>query len=88
MMKLQTDTSFSYKDLHEIRVRKEMIRREIQTDDVRIKALWNELFHPRRSPADTTTPSKRLSRFINTSAGILDGAILGWKLYQKFKKMR
>lgn len=78
---------FTYRNLDEIRLRKEIIRREIQTDDVKIKALWGELFHNKQA-FTASTPSKRFSGLMNTGAGILDGVILGWKLYHKFKKKK
>ena len=72
-----------YNNLHDIQVQK-----EIQTDDIKIKALWNELFHSKQSLSSATTPSKRVSQLISTGTGILDGVILGWKLYHKFKRKR
>ncbi|MBO1364206.1 hypothetical protein JHU38_10595 [Prevotella sp. A2931] len=87
MTRNQEQITFPYSNLHDIRVQKEMLRREIQTDDIKIKALWNELFHSKQSPS-STPPSKRFSQLINTSAGILDAVILGWKLYHKFKRQR
>ena len=33
---------------------------------------------------DRNTPTQRFSGAISTGAGILDGLILGWKLYRKF----
>ncbi|KXB84726.1 hypothetical protein HMPREF3034_00644 [Prevotella sp. DNF00663] len=75
----------SFRSLSDIRLRKEVLLSEIQHDDKRIKTLWTDLFH---APKDmvSSTPSKRFSGFMNTGAGLLDGIILGWKLYQKFKK--
>lgn len=77
-----------YNNLHDIQVQKEILKKEIQTDDVKIKALWNELFHSKQSLSSATTPSKRVSQLISTGTGILDGVILGWKLYHKFKRKR
>ncbi len=34
----------------------------------------------------SASPSKRITGLINTSAALFDGAILGWKLYRKFRK--
>ena len=35
-----------------------------------------------------TDLTKRFSGLINTGAGVLDGLILGWKLYRKFGGMK
>lgn len=81
----QTEMPESYKSLDEIRMRKDMILRDIRKDDSQVRKLWGSLFH---KPAMLTasTPSRRFSGLMNTGAGILDGLILGWKLYRKFKK--
>lgn len=70
----------TYRSLEEIRMRKEMLRREIQKDNGQIKSTWDGLFHTEKA----TTPSKRMSGFMSTGAGVMDGIILGWKLYRKF----
>lgn len=70
----------TYRSLEEIRMRKEMLRRELQKDNGQIKETWQGLFHSEKS----NTPSRRMSGFISTGAGVMDGIILGWKLYRKF----
>ena len=63
--------------LNDIKLRKEIIRNAILEDEKKIGTLW----HDRNS-----SPSKRITSFINTGASIIDGAILGWKLYRKFRR--
>ena len=87
MTRYQEKIKIPYNNLHDIQVQKEILKKEIQTDDIKIKALWNELFHSKQPPS-SAPPSKRFSQLINTSAGILDAVILGWKLYHKFKRQR
>ena len=70
----------TYRSLEEIRMRKEMLRRELQKDNGQIKETWQGIFHSEKS----NTPSRRMSGFISTGAGVMDGIILGWKLYRKF----
>lgn len=74
----------TYKSLKEIQMRKDMLLRDIHKDDKQMKQLWADLFH---SPASAAlqTPTKRFTGLMNTGAGVLDGLILGWKLYRKFK---
>lgn len=70
-----------YTSLTAIQNRKERLRKQIQKDNTEINTLWKTLFHKE------THPSKgmRISGLMNTGAGVLDGLILGWKLYRKFK---
>ena len=56
---------------------------DIAKDDKRVKALWAQLFY---RPKTNDTPSQRITNMITTGGGILDGLILGWKLYRKFGK--
>lgn len=74
----------SYKSLTEIHLKKEDLLKDIRKDDKQIQNLWKSLFHNDIQKA--TTRSQRFSGLINTGAGILDGIILGWKLYRKFKR--
>ncbi|MCR5078014.1 MAG: hypothetical protein K6A82_08275 [Prevotella sp.] len=71
----------SYRSLNEIRLRKAQLRTDILKDNNKLTGLWNELMH---KPKDNTTPTQRFSGALSTGAGILDGLILGWKLYRKF----
>ena len=80
------ETVTEYKSLNDIRTRKEMLRNAISKDDEKIRTLWNELFKPTEIFDKNTAPSKRISRILNTGATVIDGAILGWKLYRKFRR--
>ena len=70
-----------YHTLNDIRLRKAQLRTDITKDGNKIAGLWDELAH---KPKDRNTPTQRFSGAISTGAGILDGLILGWKLYRKF----
>lgn len=79
---MTTNNNHTYGSLEEIRLRKELLMSEIQKDEMKIKSDWNRLFH---SQDKSPMPSKRFSGLMATGTGILDGVILGWKLYRKFK---
>ena len=67
-------------------MRKEILQGNIEKDDDKIRNLWNDLFY---NPDITdSNPSKRVNGLINTGGGLLDGLILGWKLYRKFNGSR
>ena len=76
----------AYKSLQEIRMRKQMLKKDIRKDDKLMKDLFGSIFKP--AEAKSTLPTKRFGFMMNTGAGILDGLILGWKLYRKFKKKK
>jgi hypothetical protein len=71
-----------YKSLSQIRARKEVLLEEIQKEDKKIKELWESLFY--HEDLLSASPTKRISGLLNTGASIIDGLILGWKLYRKF----
>lgn len=81
---LDITTPSPYKSLEEIRARKDSLIKEIRKDDKQIRTLWNSLFH-RPEAVGLMTPTKRITGLMSTGAGVLDGLILGWKLYRKFK---
>ncbi|MGG6544895.1 UNVERIFIED_CONTAM: hypothetical protein NY100_05625 [Prevotella sp. 15_C9] len=70
-----------YKTLSEIRLRKAQLQTDIAKDNQRMSKLWNDVFHNENR---STSPTRRLSGFMNTGAGIIDGLLLGWKLYRRF----
>ncbi len=70
-----------YRSLDDIRLRKAQLRTDLTKDSNKIAGLWNELMH---KPKDKNTPTQRFSGTISTGASVLDGLILGWKLYRKF----
>lgn len=74
-----------YNTLTDIRLRKEQLHNEILKDDQKIKDLWSGLFQPNSFYDKNASPSKRFSGFMNIGAGVIDGILLGWKLYRKFR---
>lgn len=68
---------------------KETCSKDIQDKEKRISLLWDELFHPKEEQATLIpSPTQRAMKIMSSSANIIDGAILGWKLYRKFKKKK
>lgn len=80
-IKEESDITLTYRSLSEIRLRKAQLLTEIAKDNNKIRRMWDTMFH---KPKKAVTPSRRISSLMNTGAGVLDAAILGWKLYQKF----
>lgn len=46
-----------------------------------MQTIWNSLVH---TPKDNTTPTQRFTNMFTTGANVVDGLMLGWKLYRKF----
>ena len=70
----------TFSSLSEIRARKEELQKEIYADE-------EKMFYKRESE-EPATPVQRMSNMINMGAGVIDGVILGWKIYRKFKGSR
>lgn len=85
---MPTEIITQYKSLEEIRLRKDALLKDIRNDDKKIHQLWSSLFHRPDALSGHATPSKRLNSLMSLGAGALDGLVLGWKLYRKFKKKR
>ncbi len=75
----------TYSSLDDIQRRKSALKGDLTANERRIGKLWNELFRPERKKT-IQTPSMKLANIFSTGAGLLDGALLGWKLYRKFIK--
>ena len=72
-----------YQSLLAIHARKIQLNKEIQRSEQEIKTTWNTLFHPKKDPTPNT-PTQRFLSLASSSVGLIDGALLGWKLYKKF----
>ena len=68
----------------EIESYKDEVRQSIHDDEKRIGKLWSDLFHKEDRHAPKT-PVQRMVSMVNIGSGVIDGLILGWKLYRKFK---
>ncbi|MCI6234778.1 MAG: hypothetical protein MR627_06735 [Prevotella sp.] len=70
-----------YHNLEEVRLRKANLQTELLRKEGNIRKLWNDIFHGKKK---TSSKKNRISGIVNSSMGIIDGALLGWKLYRKF----
>jgi hypothetical protein len=79
------DNTHVFRTLEQLQEQKDNLQKDIQADDKQIKSLWSDLFYNNDS-AQPTTPTKRFTSIMSTGAGILDGILLGWKLYRRFAR--
>lgn len=84
----EDNTPQQYNSLNDIRLRKESIRKSIEADDKKIKALWNSLFTKPDAFNKDASRGRRITSMISIGTGAFDGALLAWKLYRKFKKKK
>lgn len=85
-MKESFSTVSSYQSIEEIRLRKAALQKEIEADSAKIDEKWHSLFKKPEALSKSVTPSQRISGIISSGAGVLDGILLVWKLYRKFKR--
>lgn len=85
-MKESYSTATAYHSIEEIRARKALLQKDIKTDEEKIDEKWHSLFKKPQALSKTATPSQRIVSLVNSGAGVLDGLLLVWKLYRKFKK--
>ena len=76
-----------FNSLAEIEAYKEQVRHDLRKDEERIAFLWKDLFHKEESHGPKT-PVQRVMGMVNMGSGVIDGLILGWKLYRKFNGAR
>ncbi|MCM1079619.1 MAG: hypothetical protein NC344_07525 [Bacteroidales bacterium] len=74
-----------YNNINDIILKKEELRKAIIQKEKEISILWDDTFHPKDNNS-FNTPSQRLLKYANTGLGLMDGALLGWKLYRKLRK--
>ncbi|WP_315511639.1 hypothetical protein [Hoylesella nanceiensis] len=73
-----------YNSLRDLKEYKDALNKKLKADEDEIKRLWNGLFKPVKS--GPKTPTQRIHSALSLGTGVIDGLILGWKLYRKFKK--
>lgn len=62
--------------------RKEQLREELDTAEERVAGIWHDMF---RQPTaeEMSSPTKRLMATLTSASALIDGALLGWKLYRR-----
>ena len=76
----------SYQSIEEIRSRKAELLKDIEADSAKIEEKWHSLFQKPKALSKSATTSQRIGGIISSGASVLDGILLAWKLYRKFKR--
>lgn len=74
-----------YNDINDIITKKAELQKAITQKEKEISILWKDVFHPKEEN-NFSTPSQRLLKYANTGLGLMDGFMLGWKLYRRLRK--
>ena len=69
-------------------VEREQCLTDINNKEKQISQLWDNLFHEKEQPKSGffASPTQRFLDVVSSSAAIIDGVLLGWKLYRRFKR--
>ena len=73
-----------FRSLDDIDRRKRELLKGIRKDQNNINRLCTEMFKPQQKKSKQK--GFKLSSIINSSVGVIDGALFAWKLYRKFKR--
>lgn len=73
-------TETVYRDLDEIRLRKEQLADSLQKDNERFSALWNNLFVPRKD----STKTEWVAGLVSNSITAVDAFLLVRKLIKNY----
>lgn len=62
-------------------------QKEMDRIETEIEGTWNKIF---RQPTEEElkSPTRRAMAWINSSAGMIDGLLLGWKLINRFNQLK
>ena len=74
----------SFSSLDDIRAYKEELLEQIRQDRDVILTKWNDLFH--REEPTPQSKAQKIMKMLSMGTGVLDGAMLGWKLYRKYQE--
>lgn len=79
----ETETSHQYNSLADIQIRQAQLQTELLKKELEIKESWKRVFTKGKN---NRKGLDRYTHIFNSSIGVVDGLLLGWKLYQKFGK--
>lgn len=79
---LQKHKSATITSLEHIAKMKSETHAELNKSEEKLGDLWDEMFH-QPSEEEMTSPTQKVISWAMSSAGLIDGALLGWKLYKR-----
>lgn len=82
-MDRKTQNIPEYSSIEDIRLRKEEILKAIRLDSGEIGVKWKSMFSAQEQ---RTKKGFNMASLVNTGTGLVDGFLLAWKLYRKFRR--
>lgn len=70
--------------LDDIAAYKEKLHNQIEQEELNISTKWNDLFH--KDDGVPQNKAQRFARMLSLGTGMIDGMMLGWKLYRKYQE--
>lgn len=80
---MQKNINTPLDSLEQIMIEKENLRSEMSLHEQKMAEIWHATFRE-PTPEEQASPTKKAIAWVTASAGIIDGALLGWKLYKRF----
>ncbi len=74
-----------YHSIDDMRRRRKQLKKEIGATEKEISHLWRNLFH-KHSRKGPVSRMGRIGSVVSTGVSVVDGALLVWKLYRRFKR--
>ncbi|MBO5613581.1 MAG: hypothetical protein J5905_03650 [Prevotella sp.] len=68
--------------------RKAALKQEINAKEAGLRQLWDGVFHKPQPVMQSLSPTKRVLSLLSSSTAVIDGMLLGWKLYRRFGRKR
>ena len=71
--------------LNALQTKRASLKKEMNKEETKLRQTWDNLFHKKEdSLVSSISPTKRALSFLSSSTAVIDGMLLGWKLYNRF----
>ena len=76
--------------LDSLQIKRASLKKEMSKKEAELHKTWDNLFHKKEedSLVSSLSPTKRVMSFLSSSTVVIDGMLLGWKLYNRFGRKR
>lgn len=75
--------------LDSLQTKRASLKKEMNKKETELHQTWDSLFHKKEDTLmSSLSPTKRVLSFLSSSTAVVDGMLLGWKLYNRFGRKR
>ncbi len=75
-----------YRSLTDLERRRRKLKSEILSRERVMTSLWRSIVHKKPHHKPLLGRGQRLTGLLTTGVSIIDGAVLAWRLYRKFRR--